>query len=131
MKYCITPDEPTMGCLHSAEFVRNYSNEFTITLIPNRTSLLTRSVSYSYIVVKNTDERNLRIIFSSFCPALPLVKIEKQFSRCVLFYLPVIIHFSLGKFQESNIKLGNFAGNIQYNIILNFLANFAYFLSVE
>lgn len=125
------PDKPTRACPHNAYFVRNYSNEFTITSIPNRTSLLTRSASYFDIVVKNRDERNLWPIFISFCAALPPAKIETQFSRSVLFYLPVIIHCSLGKFSEANAKLGNFAGSIQQNVILNFLANFADFLSVK
>ena len=79
------PDEPTRIHSHNLEFVKNYSNEFTRTLTPNRTSLLTRSASYSDIIVENRKERNSRVIFVSFCAALPPVKIETQFLIYALF----------------------------------------------
>lgn len=52
--------QPTKLYLHNADFVRNYSNEFTITFTPNTTSVLTRSASYSDIVVENTEKKKFK-----------------------------------------------------------------------
>ena len=83
------PNQPTKLYLHNADFVRNYANEFSITFTPktspNTTSLLTRSASYSDIVVENTEKiRNLRIIFISYCiEASSLINRNVNFDMCI------------------------------------------------